>query len=80
MNGNLKWIAIAVGLIVTALTTMNAMGVFQGEIKRDVVHNHEAIQSMLPVVEQNKEHRIKFEERVRTMAESIEEIKTSVVK
>lgn len=43
-NGNLwKIIAVLVTLGIVGLTTMNALGVFQGEIKKDVAHNHEAI-------------------------------------
>lgn len=56
-NGNRsKWILVIIGILVTvalaALGSMNAMGVFQGEIKRDVVHNHEAIQGVRTEVQE----------------------------
>lgn len=59
-----KIVAILVTVAIAALGTMNALGVFQGEIKRDVIHNHEAIQDMQPEVKQNTEHRHRFEEKV----------------
>ncbi len=81
-NGStVRWImGILLGVALTALASMNAMGVFQGEIKRDVVHNHEAIEAIQPDVKQNTEHRIKFEERVAQMADSIETIRKAVEK
>ena len=81
-NGStVRWIlGILMGVALTALASMNAMGVFQGEIKRDVVHNHEAIQEMQPDVKQNTEHRHRFEEKVNTMAASIETIRKAVEK
>ncbi len=75
-----KIAAILVTLAIAGLGTMNAMGVFQGEIKRDVVHNHEAIQDMQPDVKRNTEHRHRFEEKVNTMAASIETIRKAVAK
>jgi len=80
-NKTLKWaIGIFLGLAITALASMNALGVFQGEIKQNVVHNHEAIQEMKPEVTKNTEHRIKFEEKVNNMGKNIDLILKEVSK
>lgn len=77
----LKWaIGIFLGLAITALASMNALGVFQGETKQQVKHNHEAIQEIKPEVSKNSEHRIKFEEKVTTMAKNIDAILKEVKK
>ena len=80
-NKTLKWaIGIFLGLAITALASMNALRVFQGEIKQNVVHNHEAIQEMKPEVTKNTEHRIKFEEKVVNMDNKIDLIWDAVKK
>lgn len=43
-NGAMKILVGIAGLIIVGLTAMQALGVFQGEVKRDVEHMHEAIQ------------------------------------
>ncbi len=73
-------IGVAVTVAIAALASVWAGGRFQGEVKKDVAHNHEEIQDMKPDVKQNTEHRIKFEEKVNTMAESIETIRLAVEK
>ncbi len=70
-NNTWKWALGVIGLAVTALASMNALGVFQGETKQQVTHNHEAIQEIKPEVSKNSEHRIKFEEKVDNMDEKI---------
>ena len=72
-NGNTwKWVVgIMIGLGLTALASMNVLGVFQGEITMQAKHNYEAIQEIKPEVKLNTEHRIKFEEKVDTMQENI---------
>lgn len=86
-NGNkMKWIIGLIlgilGLAVTALTSMNAMGVFQGEIKRDVVHNHEAIVgvkedikgSIIPELLRAKKHVDQSEIETPRIVEDIDEL------
>lgn len=44
LNGNLKIVlGICVTVLLAALASAMAFGVFQGEIKKDVTHNHEDI-------------------------------------
>ena len=45
-KGTIKILLAVAGLIVVGLTSMQALGIFQGEIKRDVLHIHEAIQNV----------------------------------
>ena len=72
-NGNAwKWIiGIIAGLVLTALASINALGVFQGETKTQAKHNSEAIQEIKPEIAKNTEHRIKFEEKVDNMEKNI---------
>lgn len=76
-NGNLwKIVSIVITLLIVAT------GVIMGytNIGHQVGDNSEDIESMKPEVEKNKEHRIKFEEKVNTMAISIEAIRRAVEK
>ena len=72
-NGTWKWvIGIIVGCVLTALASINALGVFQGQTKTQVQHNSEAIQQEIkPELLKNSEHRIKFEEKVDNMEKNI---------
>ena len=74
MNNNTMWkwvLGTIIGLSITALAAINTLGVFQGETKQQVKHNHEAIQEIKPEIKKNSEHRIKFEEKVDTMEKNI---------
>ncbi len=80
-NNTWKWtIGIIIAIAITALASMNALGVFQGETKQQVKHNHEAIKEIKPEVSKNSEHRIKFEEKVDNMVKNIDQILKEVKK
>ncbi len=74
-NGNLlKVISIVITLIIIGAGVIVAFT----NIGHQVGDNTDDITTMQPTVEKNKEHRIKFEEKVNTMADSIEAIRQVV--
>ena len=76
-----KWVlGTIIGLSITALAAINTLGVFQGETKTQVSHNHEAILEIKPEIKKNSDHRIKFEEKVTNMGEKIDLIYKEVTK
>ncbi|KKN77631.1 hypothetical protein LCGC14_0357560 [marine sediment metagenome] len=76
-NGNLLKI---IGIVTTLLIVGAGVIVAFTNIGHLAGDNADDIKTMQPDVKQNTEHRIKFEEKVNTMADSIEAIRSVVEK
>ena len=69
-----------IGIVTTLLVVGTGAVIAFTNIAHQGDDNADDIKAMLPEVEKNKEHRIKFEEKVNTMAISIEAIRKVVEK